>query len=167
MNFASPKVHNHAHSLSLPHHFVTSNVGMYSTSSIPTSTQTIFLTRPIIDSINAAYDKMKQNEGYKVHRVLINKLDDLATDLRTNPDNESTGRGLFGWASSLGPTTDLTKFVKVVSASSKDSAPSLRYLWTGRPTELAKKRREKERKAIITLRGEGRNLDSSKMCLTN
>lgn len=106
--------------------------------------QVSYLSQTVIESINAAYDKAKQGESYKVHRVLFNKLDDLATDLRTNPEHEGTGRGLFGWASGLGPTTDLPKFVKIIAASSKDSVPSLRYLWTGRPTELAKKRREKE-----------------------
>ncbi|KIP10582.1 hypothetical protein PHLGIDRAFT_84823 [Phlebiopsis gigantea 11061_1 CR5-6] len=144
MNFASPKVHNHAHSLSLPHHFVTSNVGMYSVPSIPTPTQTVFLTRPIIDSINAAYDKMKQNEGYKVHRVLINKLDDLATDLRTNPDPGGHGKTLFGWANSLKATTDLEKFVSVIRQNSKAGCGSVKYLWSGRPGEVERKRKEKE-----------------------
>ena len=143
-NFTSSRApHVHAHSLSLTQ-FNMPPMTFSPYAANPAPVQISYLSQTVIDSINTAYDKAKQGDSYKVHRVLFNKLDDLATDLRTNPDNESTGRGLFGWASSLGPTTDLTKFVKVVSASSKDSAPSLRYLWTGRPTELAKKRREKE-----------------------
>jgi hypothetical protein len=144
-SFATPKVHHsHSHSLSLPHHFVSSSVGMYSTSSVTSVPQAVFLTRPVIESINSAYDKVKQNEGYKVHRVLISKLDDLATDLRTNPDPDGASKGLFGWAGSLKPTTDLEKFVKIITQSSKAGCSSLRYLWLGRPGEVERKRKEKE-----------------------
>lgn len=142
--FASPKVHGHAHSLSLPHHFVTSNVSMYSTPPVPPPTQTVFLNRPVIEAINTAYDKAKQNESYKVHRVLINKLDDLATDLRANPEPGQASKGLFGWAASLKPTTDLEKFVGVIKSNSKAGCGSLRYLWSGRPSEVDRKRKEKE-----------------------
>ena len=139
-SFTSAKaVHQHAHALSLTQ-FNLPQMAPYSNTSSPV--QLIYLSQTVIEAINAAYDKAKQSEGYKVHRVLINKLDDLATDLRTNPEN--AGRGLFGWASNLTPTTDLAKLVKVISESSKDTAPSLRYLWTGRPAELMKKRKEKE-----------------------
>ena len=143
--FATPKVHHgHVHTLSLPHHFVASNAGMYLTSSAPPSPQAVFLTRPIVESISGAYDKAKQSESYKVHRVLINKLDDLATDLRTNPDPGGAGKGLFGWASSLKPTTDLDKFVRAISQNAKSGCASLRYLWSGRPSEVERKRKEKE-----------------------
>lgn len=84
---------------------------------------------------------MRQNESYKVHRVLINKLDDLAADLRTSADSEDMDTGA---ASGLNPTADLTAFIKVVVGSSKDAPPSLRYFWTGRPEEVRKKRQEKE-----------------------
>ncbi|KAI0765510.1 hypothetical protein BC629DRAFT_1596637 [Irpex lacteus] len=110
------KQHGHSHSMSFP---------------------TIYL------SITAAYDKGKQNESYKVHRVLINKLDDLATDLRTNPDPD-TRKGSFSSASNLNPTTKLDEFVRVITANSKDGSPSVRYLWTGRPGDVARKRRERE-----------------------
>ena len=119
-----------------------STLAPYANNSSPV--QATYLSQTVIEAINAAYDKAKQSDTYKVHRVLINKLDDLATDLRTNTDTSSSGRGLFGWASNLTPTTDLPKLVKLISESSKDGAPSLRYLWTGRPTELTKKRKEKE-----------------------
>lgn len=117
---------------------------MYSSPSVAAPTQIIFLTRPIIESINAAYDKAKQNEGYKVHRVLINKLDDLATDLRTNPDPGGSSKSVFGWANALKPTTDLEKFVAVIRQSSKSGCGSVKYLWAGRPGEVQRKRKEKE-----------------------
>lgn len=102
-----------------------------------------FLHHAVVEAINAAHDKGKQNESYKVHRVLINKLDDLATDLRTSSDPDG-GKGLFGWASNLNPTSDLGKFVKIITANTKDGPPSVRYLWTGRPGDVARKRRERE-----------------------
>lgn len=115
----------------------------YSSTSSP-PTQVVYLSQPLIEAINTAYDKAKQSDSYKVHRVLINKLDDLATDLRTNPDPGSSSKSIFGWTSNLTPTADLNKFVKVILESSRDGAPSLRYLWAGRPTEVARKRKEKE-----------------------
>lgn len=83
-----------------------------------------------------------------MHKVLINKLDDLATDLRTNPEAHSRSGGWGGLWSNVfnNPTTDLDALVRVVflSGNSKESASSLRYLWTGRPEEVIRKRREKE-----------------------
>ena len=117
---------------------------MYSTASLSTRAQVAFLTLPILESINAAYDKMKQNEGYKVHRVLINKLDDLATDLRTNPDPGGSNKTLFGWANSLKATADLEKFVSIIRQNNKAGCASIRYLWLGRPGEVERKRKEKE-----------------------
>lgn len=82
-----------------------------------------------------------------MHRVLINKLDDLATDLRsgttTTNNAESNSRSGAGFNT---PTTDLGSFVKaaVLVGSAKEGAPSLRYLWTGRPDEVGRRRKEKE-----------------------
>ncbi len=70
--------------------------------------------------------------------MLKNKLDDLATDLRTHA---SDGGGTN--ASTLSVTADLSAFVRCV-VSTKDAPQSLRYLWTGRPGHAEKKRREKE-----------------------
>ena len=117
---------------------------MYSTPSVSASVSAVFLTRAIIENINTAYDKTRQNEGYKVHRVLINKLDDLATDLRTNPDPAGSNKSVFGWANALKATTDLEKFVSVMRQSSKAGCGSVRYLWAGRPGEVQRKRKEKE-----------------------
>lgn len=62
-SFATPKAHSHVHTLSLPHHFVTSNVSIYSTTSpISQLPQAVFLTRTVVDSIDAAYDKAKQSD---------------------------------------------------------------------------------------------------------
>ncbi|EKM59053.1 uncharacterized protein PHACADRAFT_25180 [Phanerochaete carnosa HHB-10118-sp] len=143
-SFATPKMHGHNHSLSLPHHLVASNVGMSSSTSIATSLQTAFVNRNIVEAIRAAYEKARQNESYKVHRVLISKLDDLATDLRTTPEPGGAAKSLFGWANSLKPTTDLEKFVQTITQNHKVGCSSLRYLWAGRPGEVERKRKEKE-----------------------
>ncbi|KAH9951569.1 hypothetical protein B0H21DRAFT_716557 [Amylocystis lapponica] len=140
--------HSHSHTLSLTPSPLPSVNASPNMSSVPSSTHTspvapaVFLTQLLIQFIQSAYNKkMRQNESYKVHRVLINKLDDLATDLRTTGADSSVGNNA---ASSVNPTTDLGAFVKVVVGSSKDAPQSLRYLWTGRPGEVGKKRREKE-----------------------
>jgi len=64
--------------------------------------------------------------------VLLNKLDDLTTDLRT----------------SSGPTninpTDIDQFVSFVETKAiKDGVPSLKYLWSGRAEMLAIKRKDR------------------------
>ena len=91
-----------------------------------------------MESVQAHYHKARQSESYKVHRVLKNKLDDLATDLRTHT-TENGG----STATSLSVTSDLATFARC-AVTSKDAPPSLRYLWTGRPGYAEKKRREKE-----------------------
>lgn len=159
---SKPHNHDHKHSLSLSHHYAYAT-SHPSSSTLPSAANTpsgsfaniasislalTYLNRTLIQSIQVAFDKFKQSESYKVHKVLINKLDDLATDLRTNPEAHGRSGGWGGLWSNVynNPTTDLDALVRVVflSGNSKESASSLRYLWTGRPEELARKRREKE-----------------------
>ncbi|KAI0352939.1 hypothetical protein OH77DRAFT_1459472 [Trametes cingulata] len=147
------KAHPHSHSPhshGLHHHrsHATSPISPTSTgisptavgqSPLPDSTAgPVYLTQALIESIESQYEKARQSESYKVHRVLKNKLDDLATDLRTHAsDGGSTT------ANTLSVTADLSAFVRCVT-STKDAPQSLRYLWTGRPGQAEKKRREKE-----------------------
>ncbi|PIL37168.1 hypothetical protein GSI_00860 [Ganoderma sinense ZZ0214-1] len=98
-----------------------------------------FLTPELIETIESHYEKSRQSESYKVHRVLKNKLDDLATDLRTHV----TESGGTTNATTLSVTSDLAAVARCAVAS-KDAPQSLRYLWTGRPGHAGKKRREKE-----------------------
>ena len=100
------------------------------TSSSPTTQ--VFLTDDVLNAIDTAYSKSRTTEPYKVHRVLLNKLDDLTTDLRT----------------SSGPTninpTDIDQFVSFVETKAiKDGVPSLKYLWSGRAEMLAIKRKDR------------------------
>ncbi|OCH94087.1 hypothetical protein OBBRIDRAFT_723647 [Obba rivulosa] len=143
--------HSHVHSLSISQS-VQSSVSSQPNPSIlkdsratsPSNTTAVYLSAYLIKAINIVYDKKtKQSEPYKVHRVLKNKLDDLATDLRSGAgaDTENTGSNA---ASSSNPITDINTFVQVVASGSKDAPPSLRYLWTGRPGLTATKRNEKE-----------------------
>jgi hypothetical protein len=87
----------------------------------------------LIEAIDAAHDRFKQAESFKVHRVLKSKIGDLTTDLRTAPDqNPST--------SNVGTTPNLSAFVTGVTSGGKDVSSSLRYLWTGRVLELQTRR---------------------------
>lgn len=99
----------------------------------------VFLSLELIETIESHYEKSRQSESYKVHRVLKNKLDDLATDLRTHV-TESSGTTT---AATLSITSDLAAVARC-AVTSKDAPQSLRYLWTGRPGHAEKKRREKE-----------------------
>ena len=99
----------------------------------------VFLSPELIETIESHYEKSRQSESYKVHRVLKNKLDDLATDLRTHV----TESGGATNATTLSVTSDLAAIARC-AVTSKDAPQSLRYFWTGRPGHAEKKRREKE-----------------------
>ena len=80
-----------------------------------------------------------------MHRVLISKLDDLATDLRTTATSGVNAIHTHGVdLASMDPTADLGVFVKAIIGNPKDAPKSLRYLWTGRPGQAKKKRKEKD-----------------------
>ncbi|KAH8105824.1 hypothetical protein BXZ70DRAFT_966334, partial [Cristinia sonorae] len=170
---SSLKPGSHSHTLSLSHHSshstpVPPSASIISSSTIAASNAststanvnmpmgggtegTVYLTHKLINAIQAAYDKLKQSESYKVHRVLINKLDDLATDLRTS-ENKSKSGGRWGQGSVFNnnqPVADLAVLVRCIGGGGvgpgdRGGPSSLRYLWTGRPEEVGRKRREKE-----------------------
>lgn len=96
------------------------------------STTQPFLTDDILNVIDTAYSKSRTTEPYKVHRVLLNKLDDLTTDLRT-----SSGPTNFNPA-------DIDQFIHFAETkAAKDGLHSLKYLWGGRADMLALKRKER------------------------
>jgi len=96
------------------------------------SSPTTFLTDNVIDAIDTAYSKSRTTEPYKVHRKLLNKLDDLTTDLRTSSGPKH-----------INPT-DIDQFVFFAEVKAvKDGVPSLKYLWSGRADILAAKRKER------------------------
>ncbi|KAI0719537.1 hypothetical protein C8T65DRAFT_635688 [Cerioporus squamosus] len=143
--FHSSKSHPHSHSphiLSLPTSpsSQTNSPASASTSPPPLSLSpsVVFLSQPLIESIELQYEKSRQSESYKVHRVLKNKLDDLASDLRTHM--AETGGTT---ATTLSITSDLAAFARC-AVTSKDAPQTLRYFWTGRPGFAEKKRRERE-----------------------
>ncbi|KAH9045588.1 hypothetical protein EDB85DRAFT_2270488 [Lactarius pseudohatsudake] len=91
-----------------------------------------FLTDDVLNAIDVAYSKSRTTEPYKVHRVLLNKLDDLTTDLRT-----SSGPTNFNPA-------DIDQFIRFAETkAAKDGVHSLKYLWGGRADMLALKRKER------------------------
>jgi hypothetical protein len=83
-----------------------------------------YLTPALLHALDAAFDKGRQSEAYKVHKVLRSKLDDLATDLRAD-------------AAAPADTRDLAAL-----AGARDGAPSLAWLWAGRPRALDARLRE-------------------------
>jgi hypothetical protein len=88
------------------------------------------LADDVINAIDTAYSKSRTTEPYKVHRVLLNKLDDLTTDLRTSSGPKN-----------INPT-DIDQFVFFAETKAvKDGVPSLKYLWSGRAEVLAAKRK--------------------------
>ncbi|KAI0677515.1 hypothetical protein C8Q78DRAFT_961830 [Trametes maxima] len=132
----SPHSHGHHHSHAVS---PTSPASTATTIVAPSPPSGIVsLTQGLIETIEMQHEKVRQSESYKVHRVLKNKLDDLATDLRTHASDNGGGA-----ASTLSVTSDLSAFVRCV-VSTKDAPQSLRYMWTGRPGYAEKKRREKE-----------------------
>ena len=93
-----------------------------------------YLTLETIRSINAAYDRAKAE--YRVPRMILNKLDDITTDLNLRRSVDAS----FATAQVYG-TADLAGFVHaIVGAGGKDTVQSLKALWTGKP------RRKKARK---------------------
>ncbi|PCH41012.1 hypothetical protein WOLCODRAFT_162739 [Wolfiporia cocos MD-104 SS10] len=151
--YQTSKPHGHAHNLVHSHGPRPSSPGPSSSPPLGTAAPgtnaspnppTGHLSQQLVESIQNAYEKKaRQSESYKVHRVLKSKLDDLASDLRTGGSGDEGPGGTSGAASSVNPTVDLDAFVKVVVGGSKEAPNSLRYLWTGRPDEVQKKRREK------------------------
>lgn len=51
-----------------------------------------YLNLAMIESINTAFSKTRSGDPRKMHRVLLNKLDDIATDLRDDDEGSSFGR---------------------------------------------------------------------------
>ena len=95
-------------------------------------TTQVFLTDDVLNAIDTAYSKSRTTEPYKVHRVLLNKLDDLTTDLRTSSAPANTHQ------------TDIDQFVFFAETKAvKDGVPSLKYLWSGRAEMLAIKRKDR------------------------
>ena len=120
------------------------------------------LTDAVLRRIDTVFDKVRSSESYKVHRVLLNKLDDI-TSVTTSAFASSSARGRGGreHAPSLSLTSlasavtgtsvdgaievtnDLAAFVlKVNLMRGKDGAPSLRYLWSGRLDQLDRAKAE-------------------------
>jgi hypothetical protein len=90
------------------------------------------LTDDVLNAIDTAYSKSRTTEPYKVHRVLLNKLDDLTTDLRTSSGPKH-----------INPT-DIDQFVVFAETKAvKDGVSSLKYLWSGRADLLTNKRKDR------------------------
>lgn len=105
-----------------------------------------YLTLSLLQAIDAAFDKSKQNDAYKVHKMLRNKIDDITTDLRTAALDRSSDFSLSNPAvdelhSGFG-TSNLKMFSRLIVSSGKEGAPSLAWLWAGKTGQLDQRKRE-------------------------
>lgn len=81
-----------------------------------------------------------------MHKVLLNKLDDLTTDLRAAGAERDGdfGDNASGMGADLASgTARLDVFIKSALANRKEGAPSVRWLWTARAEQAERKRRER------------------------
>ncbi len=131
-----------------------------------------YLNLALILRIDAAFEKHRATEAYKVHRVLFAKLDDITTATsqalvtatsrsrqtptgagpqtqlspqQPTPSNSTGGKERDGEKELVDGTTDLAGFVsRSLGARGKDSftVPCVRYLWSGRLDQLEIKRLE-------------------------
>ncbi|KAH8118294.1 hypothetical protein DFH11DRAFT_1723223 [Phellopilus nigrolimitatus] len=120
----------------------------------PTICYHAYLNLTLIKRIDMAYEKYRSSDAYKLHRVVLNKLDDITsatTSAMSSSKGVPHGRSLSLSMSSkerdaegmLEGTLDLPTFVgKVSHLRGKDTASTVRYLWSGRLDQLERKRRE-------------------------
>lgn len=94
------------------------------------------------------YDRSKsKGSEYRVPRLILNKLDDITTDLNFRPDSSLT--------TSVYATADLATFVQmVVGAGPKDVVGSLKALWTGKA-----RRRKMKRDGVDDEMSDGKSSD--------
>jgi hypothetical protein len=104
-------------------------------------TDPVFLGPRLLRALNGAFDKARQNEQYKVHKVLLNKLDDLATDLRAGTD-DGGGPNVGAGGDACTPTHNAAAFARSLAQSAKDGAPGLAALWAGRAPRIEGRRRD-------------------------
>lgn len=127
-----------------------------------------YLNITLVERIDLAFEKHRAADAYKLHRVVLNKLDDLTTATTTALASASSKSGLghahaHAHTRSLSLTTkerdaealmegtaDLAAFVGKLTGGAAASAragrdagaPSVKYLWTGRLEQLERKRVE-------------------------
>ncbi|KZS97577.1 hypothetical protein SISNIDRAFT_546672 [Sistotremastrum niveocremeum HHB9708] len=97
-----------------------------------------YLTLSTLRLIDAAYQKVKPSETYyKVHRVIMHKLDDLSRDFRSGSP-----------AVPIYATSDLATLVNIVIGDSKgavDGAASIKALWLGKSQTALQEARERSK----------------------
>ncbi|KAI5124996.1 hypothetical protein M0805_007420 [Coniferiporia weirii] len=131
------------------------NQNQATTPSGPTICHHAYLNLTLIKHIDLAYDKYRSSDAYKLHRVVLNKLDDF-TSATTSAMTSSKGGIRHGRSLSLSlsskerdaeslldGTSDLATFVtKMGLLRGKDCPSSVRCLWTGRFDTLERKRQD-------------------------
>lgn len=119
-----------------------------------TQCQHAYLNLALIKHIDAAYEKYRSSDAYKLHRAVLNTIDDLTsatTQAMSSSKGVRHGQSMSLSLSSkereaeslLEGTPDLASFVnKVGYLRGKDCGSSVRYLWTGKLDQLDRKRKE-------------------------
>ncbi|VDC06273.1 unnamed protein product [Peniophora sp. CBMAI 1063] len=109
---------------------------------LPISSPASQLTPETLEAIDLAYDRSRQAEQFKLHRIAMNKLDELREGM-TAPSSVTGTTGRVPAPDA--PTADISAFVRAVEKRGKEGVPSIRYVWSGRAAELAQRQRERER----------------------
>ncbi|GJJ07467.1 hypothetical protein Clacol_001669 [Clathrus columnatus] len=111
-----------------------------------------FLSLEIIEAINNMYDRSKsKGSEYRVPRIILNKLDDITTDLNLRHDSS--------FSTPIYATADLANFVGIiVGAGPKDTVGSLKALWTGKS-----KRRKAKKDGIDDEVSDGKSSDDDEI----
>ncbi|KAL5530150.1 hypothetical protein ACEPAF_6407 [Sanghuangporus sanghuang] len=112
-----------------------------------------YLNLTLIKVIDSAYDKYRSTEPYKLHRVVLNKIDDFTSATQSAMSSSRDASHSRSMSLSLSKdreaevlvecTSDLANFVNRIDfLHKKDYGASIRYLWTGKFDQLERKKQE-------------------------
>lgn len=156
------------HPISANSHSPASTTSVGAGAGAPVFCHHAYLNFTLVERIDLAFEKHRAADAYKLHRVVLNKLDDLTAATTTALASASSKSGLghghaHAHTRSLSLTTkerdaealmegtaDLVAFVGKLTGGAAASAragrdagaPSVKYLWTGRLEQLERKRVE-------------------------
>lgn len=115
-----------------------------------------YLNLTLIKLIDSAYEKYRSAEQYKLHRVVLNKIDDFTSATQSAISSSKDASHSRSISLSISKdreaellvecTSDLANFVnKIDFLQKKDYGASIRYLWSGKFDQLERKRLESAR----------------------
>ncbi|KAI0036839.1 hypothetical protein K488DRAFT_67438 [Vararia minispora EC-137] len=118
------------------------------------------LRADVLDALSAAYDRSRQVDQFKLHRIAMHKIDELREGMAAGAG--ANGGSRVAAATAVDPTADMARFVRMLEKKGKEGVPSLRYLWSGRATVLREKEQEKEKERDRVLSDEEERYEKEK-----